>query len=284
MMFYKENQFKDTPLGKIPKEWECRSLNDVVASCENGVWGDEPSVNENSYPVIRSTEITHDGRIDLSSVAYRKISEEMVERYALKNGDILVVGSSGSAHLIGRTALFLSSDDRKYLFSNFMIRIRPRNINPHFLYYFLNSNEYFAFLKKLQQTSTGLRNLRRKEFLKLNLPFPPFSEQEAIVGVLGVVDSVVGLVDRVILKTERLKKGLMQTLLTRGIGHKEYKQTPIGTTPKTWQIVKLGDVLELCQYGLSVRFGETGKYRILKMDDIVDGVAIPDNAKFVDLD
>jgi type I restriction enzyme S subunit len=76
----------------------------------------------------------------------------------------------------------------------------------------------------------------------------------------------------------------MQTLLTRGIGHKEYKQTPIGTTPKTWQIVRLGEVLELCQYGLSARFGERGKYRILKMDDIVDGVAIPDNAKYIDLD
>jgi len=39
------------------------------------------------------------------------------------------------------------------------------------------------------------------------------------------------------LKTERLKKGLMQTLLTRGIGHKEYKQTPIGNIPKEWEIV-----------------------------------------------
>ncbi|MEM3382305.1 MAG: restriction endonuclease subunit S, partial [Candidatus Bathyarchaeia archaeon] len=83
---------------------------------------------------------------------------------------------------------------------------------------------------------------------------------------------------------DRLKKGLMQTLLTRGIGHKEYKQTPIGTIPKEWQIVKLGEVLELCQYGLSVRFGEAGKYRILKMDDIVNGVVISDNAKYIDLD
>jgi len=101
---------------------------------------------------------------------------------------------------------------------------------------------------------------------------------------LGVVDSVIAKTGEVIAKTERLKKGLMQTLLTRVIGHKEYKQTPIGTTPKTWQIIRLGEVLELCQYGLSARFGERGKYRILKMDDIVDGVAIPDNAKYIDLD
>jgi type I restriction enzyme S subunit len=53
------------------------------------------------------------------------------------------------------------------------------------------------------------------------------------------------LVDRVIWKTERLKKGLMQELLTKGIGHKEYKDTPIGKTPKTWQVVRLKDVVEI---------------------------------------
>jgi len=242
MIFYKENEFQDSPIGKIPKEWESRSLKNVVASCENGVWGDEPSSSDDSYPVIRSTEITHDGKIDLSSVARRKIPEERVERYALENGDILVVGSSGSAHLIGRTALFLNPDNGKYLFSNFMIRIRPRNTNPYFLHYFLNSGKYFGFLRRLQQTSTGLRNLQKKEFLRLNVPFPPLPEQKAVVGVLGVVDSAIGLVDRVIWKTERLKKGLMQTLLTRGIGHNEYKDTPIGKTPKTWQTAELGGV------------------------------------------
>jgi type I restriction enzyme S subunit len=71
---------------------------------------------------------------------------------------------------------------------------------------------------------------------------PPLDEQRAIAGVLGVVDSVIAKTGEVIAKTERLKKGLMQTLLTRGIGHKEYKQTPIGTIPKTWEVVRLQDV------------------------------------------
>jgi type I restriction enzyme S subunit len=70
-------------------------------------------------------------------------------------------------------------------------------------------------------------------------------EQKRIVGVLGVVDSVIAKTGEVIAKTERLKKGLMQTLLTRGIGHKEYKQTPIGTIPKTWQIESLSNVFKL---------------------------------------
>jgi type I restriction enzyme S subunit len=79
----------------------------------------------------------------------------------------------------------------------------------------------------------------------LVIPLPPLDEQRGIVGVLGVVDSVIAKTGEVIAKTERLKKGLMQTLLTRGIGHKEYKQTPIGTTPKTWQVVELKDVVEI---------------------------------------
>jgi type I restriction enzyme S subunit len=76
----------------------------------------------------------------------------------------------------------------------------------------------------------------------LVIPLPPLDEQRGIVGVLGVVDSVIAKTGEVIAKTERLKKGLMQTLLTRGIGHKEYKQTPIGTTPKTWQVVRISSI------------------------------------------
>jgi len=37
----------------------------------------------------------------------------------------------------------------------------------------------------------------------------------------------------------------MQTLLTKGIGHKEFKETPIGKIPKTWKVVRLGDVAKL---------------------------------------
>jgi type I restriction enzyme S subunit len=81
--------------------------------------------------------------------------------------------------------------------------------------------------------------IMRSDLKTVLVPIPSIVEQRAIVGVLGVVDSAIELVDRVIWKTERLKKGLMQTLLTKGIGHKEYKDTPIGKTPKTWQTARL---------------------------------------------
>ncbi|MEM2614964.1 MAG: restriction endonuclease subunit S, partial [Nitrososphaerota archaeon] len=74
--------------------------------------------------------------------------------------------------------------------------------------------------------------------------FPILEDQKRIVEVLSAVDLAIQMVDEAIVRAERLKKGLMQQLLTKGIGHKEFKETPIGKIPKTWKIVKLGDLTE----------------------------------------
>ena len=99
----------------------------------------------------------------------------------------------------------------------------------------------------LQNLSGGstFKELSKDRLEKFVVPYLSIEEQRAVVGVLGVVDSVIAKTGEVIAKTERLKKGLMQTLLTRGIGHKEYKQTPIGTTPKTWQVIELKDLVKV---------------------------------------
>ena len=35
----------------------------------------------------------------------------------------------------------------------------------------------------------------------------------------------------------------MQELLTKGIGHKEFKDTEIGRIPKEWSVDKLGEIV-----------------------------------------
>ena len=101
---------------------------------------------------------------------------------------------------------------------------------------------------------------------------------------LLTIDKAIQKTDEIIEKTRRLKKGLMQELLTKGIGHKEFKDTEIGRIPKEWNIVRLGEALELCQYGLSIPMKNEGKYPIIRMDEIVDGYVSPKISKFVDLD
>ena len=123
---------------------------------------------------------------------------------------------------------------------NGKIGIIPKNREDvHFLYY------WYLFFKpnwKRYAKPTTQANLTAKIIRSSLIPLPPEKERKALVDVLGVVDSVIAKTGEVIAKTERLKKGLMQTLLTRGIGHKEYKQTTIGKIPKTWKVVTIGEV------------------------------------------
>lgn len=247
-------KFKKTEIGEIPVDWEVADLSEVIFSYKNGIWGDDPTLDEKSYPIIRSTEITHDGKLDLSSVAFRKIPEAQIRKYKLQDNDILLVASSGSPNLIGRSALFKQSHDKRiFLFSNFMIRIRPEKIDHYFLFYFLNSQYYHNFLTFLQQTSTGLRNLPKKEFIKMKLPFPPLPEQKKIAEILSTVDETIEKSDEIIEKTKELKKGLMQEFLTCGIGHKKFKKTKIGEIPVDWEVSKL-------ERFVSITSGEACKY------------------------
>lgn len=239
---------KKTPVGDIPVDWGVAKIEQVISSLHSGIWGDIPSSDEPAYPVIRSTDIGHNGEMDLSNVAYRKIPAEKVEKYKLQNNDILIVSSSGSSNLIGRTSLFKQNPKNKtYLFSNFMLRLRANNnITPLYLNYYLNSSQYYKFLKSFQETSTGLRNFPKEDFRAFKISLPPFPEQQKIAEILSSVDMAIDKTQAVIEQTQTLKKGLMQELLTRGIPgrHKKFKKTELGEIPADWEVKSFDELFK----------------------------------------
>ena len=66
----------------------------------------------------------------------------------------------------------------------------------------------------------------------LNFELPSLSEQQKIASILSGVDALIESTQCIIEKTEKLKKGLMQNLLTRGIGHTKFKKTTLGGIAK----------------------------------------------------
>jgi type I restriction enzyme M protein len=72
-------------------------------------------------------------------------------------------------------------------------------------------------------------------------------------------------------KLERSNKRFMRGLLTKGIGHKEFKDTEIGgILPKEWQVVRLGDILSL-EYGAGLPEKErvAGRYPVCGSNGII---------------
>ncbi|MCX7697883.1 MAG: restriction endonuclease subunit S, partial [Candidatus Goldbacteria bacterium] len=84
-----------------------------------------------------------------------------------------------------------------------------------YFYYYTKTSYYDLFLKKLEQTSTGLRNLPKKEYLEMLIPVPKnFNEQLRIAEILTFIDSQIDSEKQRKQKYETLKKGLMNDLLT----------------------------------------------------------------------
>ncbi len=136
-------------------------------------------------------------------------------------------------------AVTFSKTDFWPIDTTYFVKIK-KELDVTWLYYAL----IHLNLRKLR-SSDVVPGLRRDLVENLVLPLPSLQEQRRIAFVLVKVDSALELADQIIAKTGQLKKGLLQRLLTRGMGHAEYKETSIGRIPKEWDVDKLENLVEL---------------------------------------
>jgi type I restriction enzyme S subunit len=265
-----------TELGPMPESWEAVRLKDISFGF---ISGGTPSTKNLTYwdgdiPWMTSAHIN--GRAVTQGVKY--ITEEGLKNSAtnvVPKNNILIATRVG----IGKVAVNLVDMTISQDLTGVVLDHKKADVN--FVYWLLST--YTTKLKSLAQGST-IKGLLRKEIENLKLPLPPLPEQRCIAEILTTADTAIRKVDDAIAKTERLKRGLMQELLTKGIGHEEFKDSEVGRIPRGWEVVKLEDVLELCQYGLSVKMSDEGKYPIVRMDEIKNGNVVSVITKYVDLD
>ena len=230
--FYKETNFKQTEIGEIPIDWKITNLSDKeVAEIIMGQSPPSTTYNKNGRGLPFLQGKMEFGEIYPSPAIYCSNPLKVAEQ-----NDVLIsvrapVGDVNIAPYklcIGRGLA--------------AIRFNPEKANFQFYFYYLKKIK--SFLENLGKGST-FKAINRDDLERLKIPLPPFEEQRAVAWVLSVVDLAIQRTDMVIAKTERLKKGLMQTLLTRGIGHKEFKDTEIGKIPKTWRVATLGEIAKI---------------------------------------
>ena len=101
---------------------------------------------------------------------------------------------------------------------------------------------------------------------------PTIKEQEKIASILSTIDEQIDNVDALIEKNKELKKGLMQTLLTKGIGHTKFKKTEIGEIPEEWEVKKIIDIATTTSGGTPSRakkeYYENGIYPWVKTGEL----------------
>jgi len=176
-----------------------------------------------------------------TSVAQHLSDEEVKEKYShflLNEGDY-VLSSSGT---IGRLAL-VKKHHLPLLLNTSVIRFRSideTRLDGLFLRHFLQSKQFFDKISEQSQGSAQV-NFGPTHLKVLDALLPPLPEQKKIASILTSVDEVIENTQKQIDKLQDLKKATMNELLTKGIGHTEFKDSELGRIPKSWEVVTLKD-------------------------------------------
>ena len=135
-----------------------------------------------------------------------------------------------------RGAITITKDEINV--SNAFCKIKLEN---KYLYYILSREKFFEYLGSCSTGST-YHTCKDQDILNYKFLYIKNTKiQKQIAEILSKVDEDIEATEAVIKKTEKLKKGLMQKLLTKGIGHKKFKKTKWGIIPEEWEVKKIKD-------------------------------------------
>ena len=266
-MFYRETHFKETPIGKIPKDWELEKLGNVCIKITDGTHKTPEYVNK-GIPFLSTRNIIPFRKgFDFSK--YEKYiskgeHKELIRRCKPGKGDILV----SKCGTIGRTKFI----DVNYEFSIFvgvaLLKLKKDAVSGEYLEQLLNY-EPVRFRMEISSPGSTRKTLTINAIKKLGIPLPPLEEQKKIAAILSTVDYSIQKTDAVIGKTEMLKRGLMQRLLTHGIGHHRFKKWRTWEVPVDRDIVKLGDIIKFIRSGISREFSSNDVgYAVIRSTNI----------------
>lgn len=233
--------YQRTLAGYIPNEWGYKELNKLVDKITDGTHK-TPTYTENGIPFLRVTDIQQQD-IDWKNIKHISREEhlELVKRCNPEVGDILY-SKNGT---IGIPKIIDWEKEFSIFVSLCLIKMKKDNseIINKYLEQFLKSDGCMRQIKLRAKQGT-VTNLHLEEIRELVIPIPSKREQEKIAEILSTVDEQIENTEKLIQKNQELKKGLMQQLLTKGIGHKEFKETEIGDMPNDWKLFKLGDIVK----------------------------------------
>jgi type I restriction enzyme S subunit len=214
--------YKDSLLGLIPNDWELKTLGELL-EVNTGSKNAQDSVVDGEFPFFT-----------------RSVNTQKIDTYSFDTEALFIAGEGifkvkhyeGKFDVHQRTYILTRKNDVKSSLKFLQNQIQSRIV-------------------KLVDTSVGstVQSLRKPIIQDLKLVVPPLPEQQKIAEILSTVDAKIEVIDQQIIETQALKKGLMQRLLTKGIGHTEFKDSPLGEIPKSWEVKRLSDVAKITSGG-----------------------------------
>jgi len=206
----KTHKFKDSPLGRIPEEWKVLKLGQVCKEILSGATPDKSNVlfwNDQAIPWLTNEEVDED------KINYIYGTKTKVSEVALKKSNISLI-PQGSLILsltasVGKIAINIIPLCTNQQFNSFVLK--KEILTSQFLAY------YLLLEKKRIRGLGGLTTfdfISKSQIKGFEIAFPGINEQQKIAFILSKADEVIEKEEAYKAKLERIKRGLMEDLLT----------------------------------------------------------------------
>ena len=250
---------------RVPEGWRKIKLGEVgkfsTSSVDKKISIDEQEVFLLNYmDVYNHSILTGNYPFQRVTAPTKQISSSSVQQ-----GDVFFTPSSETPDDVGHSAVFIG-DKKNLVHSYHTVRFRPSSdvyLDDEFKSYAFKGEKTYEYFRKRATGSTRF-TVSLPVFNDLEITIPPLPEQKKIASILTSVDEVIETTQKQIDKLQDLKKGTMNELLTKGIGHTEFKESELGRIPKSWEVKNLGDLCEI-KHG----FAFDGAFFTTKPNDFV---------------
>ncbi|SFE02580.1 type I restriction enzyme, S subunit [Lentibacillus persicus] len=220
-------------------EWNRVKLEEIAEITGGGT----PTRSNEDYwngdiPWLTPTDVTRNNKNHLSE------TENYITAVGLRNSSAKLIPENNvlmtSRATIGKSIINKIPMTTNQGFANFICN--REKVRSEYLLYLLNSKA-----KKFEQLGSGstFKEISKGELKSFVVDLPPIIEQQKIAAILSSVDEAIEKTEQIIEQTEKVRKGLMQQLLTKGVGHKNFKKTLIGNIPDSWELKRFKDICRI---------------------------------------
>jgi len=205
------HKFKDSPLGRIPIEWEILSLSECANRVIVGLASSTThAYRDNGIPLIRNQNIRRGYFEDREMLFLDPNFMASFPNKVTNRDDVLTVRTGSN---VGDTTLVPEKYVNCPTFTTLITSTKKNILFPNYLVWYVAS-----FLGQLELNrilvGAGKENLNVSQFVNFRVLLPTINEQHLIVKKLDSIQSIYEDEKNQLAKYKKVKNGLMQDLLT----------------------------------------------------------------------
>lgn len=174
-------------------------------------------------PVIRSNNIK-DYCLDFNDLKYwfeEDTQGAKTSNYHLRDGDILVNFINSQAQ-IGKSAIYQNALNRDCIYTTNILSLRiNKEYSSRFIFFFFQTKKYNDFIQSITKPAINQASFTTKDFRKMKIFFPDFTEQTKIADFLSSVDERITLLNKQYERLNHYKKGLLQKVFSQRFKFKD---------------------------------------------------------------